>query len=82
MGYYLKFSIFLVRFLKWQDSYDVKNIVSHMVAVFLANIYKKRVNRCCLKSFKQFLLNKLNLRKTCVILELPPPKNVSISNYL
>ena len=38
MGYYLKFSIFLVRFPQRPDSYDVSNIVSYIVAVFLANI--------------------------------------------
>ena len=52
------FEFFSVRFPQRQDSYDVTDIVSHIVAVFLANIDKKRVNRCYLKSFKQFVLNK------------------------
>ena len=34
----LVFCIFLVRFPQWQDSYDVTDIVSHIVTVFLANI--------------------------------------------
>ena len=58
MGYYLKFCIFLVRFPERHDSYDVTDSISHIVAVFWANIDKKRVNRCYLKSFKKFVLNK------------------------
>ena len=56
--YFCSVVFFLVRFAQRQDSYDVTDIVSHIVAVFLANIDKKRVNRCYLKSFRQFVLDK------------------------
>ena len=42
---FLYFCIFLVRFPQRLDSYDVTEIVSHIVAVFLANIDQHKVTR-------------------------------------
>ena len=55
MRYYLKFCIFLLRFPQRQDSNDVTDIVSHIVAVVWLISIKNKVTRLFKKKFQQFV---------------------------